>query len=73
MADFVFVGVLIAFFAFCVFYVNWCDRIIGPDDFASSGSADTGSTDTMSGAAAGGDIASDRASSDDTARTGVTA
>ena len=33
MADVIFVAVLVAFFALCVAYLRWCDRIIGPDDF----------------------------------------
>jgi hypothetical protein len=32
MADVIFVAVICAFFALCVGYVRWCDRIIGPDD-----------------------------------------
>jgi hypothetical protein len=35
MADLVFVSVLVAFFALCVAYLKWCDRIIGPDEFAT--------------------------------------
>ena len=31
MADVIFVAVLCAFFALCVVYIRWCDRIIGPD------------------------------------------
>jgi len=31
MADVIFVAVISAFFALCVVYVRWCDRIIGPD------------------------------------------
>ena len=31
MADVIFVAVICAFFALCVVYVRWCDRIIGPD------------------------------------------
>ena len=31
MADVIFVAVICAFFALCVAYVRWCDRIIGPD------------------------------------------
>jgi hypothetical protein len=31
MADVIFVAVLCVFFALCVVYVGWCDRIIGPD------------------------------------------
>jgi hypothetical protein len=33
MADIILVAVTLAFIAICVGYVNWCDRIIGPDDF----------------------------------------
>lgn len=33
MADLIFVAATFAFFAICVLYVNWCDHIIGPDDF----------------------------------------
>ena len=36
MADLIFVLATLVFFAICVFYVNWCDRIIGPDDFGTS-------------------------------------
>jgi hypothetical protein len=32
MADVIFVAVICAFFALCVVYVRWCDRIIGSDD-----------------------------------------
>ncbi len=32
MADVIFVAVICAFFALCVVYIRWCDRIIGPDD-----------------------------------------
>lgn len=31
MADVIFVAVLCAFFALCVGYIRWCDRIIGSD------------------------------------------
>ena len=34
MADVIFVVVIIAFFALSALYVTWCDRIIGPDEFA---------------------------------------
>jgi hypothetical protein len=37
MADVIFVGITIAFFAICALYVMWCDRIIGPDDFTVPG------------------------------------
>jgi hypothetical protein len=31
MADAIFIAVICAFFALCVVYIQWCDRIIGPD------------------------------------------
>ena len=34
VADVIFVVVIIAFFALSALYVTWCDRIIGPDEFA---------------------------------------
>jgi hypothetical protein len=37
MADLIFIALLIAFFALCVVYVQWCDRIIGPDEFTAEG------------------------------------
>jgi hypothetical protein len=37
MSDFVFIAATIAFYAICALYVNWCDRIVGPDDFKSEG------------------------------------
>ena len=33
MADLVFVAALCTFFALCVIYVHWCNRLIGPDNF----------------------------------------
>ena len=33
MADVIFVAVICAFFALCVVYIRWCDRIVGPDEF----------------------------------------
>lgn len=36
MADVIFVAVLCAFFALCVVYIRWCDRIIGPDQFTTA-------------------------------------
>ncbi|MCU1394376.1 MAG: hypothetical protein JWM34_2804 [Ilumatobacteraceae bacterium] len=33
MGDAIFVLATLVFFGICVAYVNWCDRIIGPDDF----------------------------------------
>jgi hypothetical protein len=35
MADLIFVSVLVTFFALCVAYLKWCDRIIGPDEFGA--------------------------------------
>ena len=35
MADVIYVGVICAFFALCVVYIRWCDRIIGHDDLAA--------------------------------------
>jgi hypothetical protein len=37
MADLLFIVLLIAFFALCVVYIQWCDRIIGPDAFIAEG------------------------------------
>ncbi len=39
MADIVFIGIALAFFALCALYVRWCDHIIGPDVFATSDSS----------------------------------
>jgi len=39
MADLVFVAVIIAFFVLSALYVIWCDRIVGPDEFAADLSA----------------------------------
>ena len=33
MADVIFIAITIAFFAICAAYVQWCDKIIGPDEF----------------------------------------
>lgn len=40
MSDVIFVAATIVFFAICVLYIHWCDKIIGPDDFRSTGEAD---------------------------------
>ena len=37
MADIVYIAIVLTFFAICVFYVNWCDRIIGADEDSSTG------------------------------------
>jgi hypothetical protein len=34
MSDFIFIAATFVFFAICALYVHWCDKIIGPDDFA---------------------------------------
>ncbi len=36
MADLIFVSIIVAFFALCVVYLRWCDRIIGADDFTTA-------------------------------------
>ncbi len=33
MSDVIFIAATVAFFCICVLYVQWCDRIIGPDEF----------------------------------------
>jgi hypothetical protein len=35
VADLIFVSIIIAFFALCIVYLKWCDRIIGPDEFVA--------------------------------------
>lgn len=55
MGDAIFVVATIVFFLICVAYVNWCDRIIGPDEFgdnAESGSDDATATSTATATAA---------------------
>jgi hypothetical protein len=59
MADAIFVAVICAFFALCVVYIRWCDRIIGSDELAapavevSSSDSDTDvATPTSVGSAA---------------------
>lgn len=37
MSDVIFIAATIVFFAICALYVHWCDMIIGPDDFRSTG------------------------------------
>ena len=55
MADVIFIAITIAFFLICVAYVNWCDRIIGPDDFGPVIESDVDSDQ-----AAGHSVASSR-------------
>jgi hypothetical protein len=43
MRDVVVLALIVAFFALCAAYVQWCDRIIGPD---SDGVVDTGSAES---------------------------
>ena len=55
MGDAIFVVATIVFFLICVAYVNWCDRIIGPDEFgdkAESVSDDATATSTATATAA---------------------
>jgi hypothetical protein len=33
MSDVIFIAATIVFYGTCALYVNWCDRIVGPDDF----------------------------------------
>jgi hypothetical protein len=35
MADLIFVSIIVAFFALCIAYLRWCDRIIGPDELGA--------------------------------------
>ncbi len=41
MSDFIFIGATFVFFAICALYVQWCDKIIGPDDFPAAESRST--------------------------------
>lgn len=41
MADLIFVSIIVAFFALCVLYLTWCDRIIGPDEFGTERDEDS--------------------------------
>jgi hypothetical protein len=45
MSDLIFIGATIAFFAICALYVNWCDKIIGPDDFPAAGTDSSATVD----------------------------
>ena len=40
MSDVIFIAVIVAFFALCALYVQWCDRIVGAGDTVLPGSAD---------------------------------
>ncbi len=42
VADVLFILITVVFFAICVAYVRWCDRIIGPDEWTVD-TADGGS------------------------------
>jgi hypothetical protein len=42
MKDLIVIVTTLAFFALCVAYVRWCDRMIGPDDVTASVEADEG-------------------------------
>ena len=41
MSDVLMLTAIVAFFALCVAYVSWCDRIIGPDPFEANGEIGT--------------------------------
>ena len=49
MRDVLMLVLIAAFFALCIAYVWWCDRIIGPDPAETSASAgtDTGENDVV--------------------------
>jgi hypothetical protein len=47
MADVIFVGVIGAFFALCVAYIRWCDRVIGPDELPAPVVGDTDGADVL--------------------------
>ncbi len=36
MSDAIFILATVVFFAICALYVHWCDKIIGPDEFAAA-------------------------------------
>jgi hypothetical protein len=44
MRDVIVLAIIAVFFALCVAYVRWCDRIIGPDP-ADLGEDDAGDVD----------------------------
>lgn len=46
MADAILVAVTVAFIVICVGYVQWCDRIIGKDDFGPEPLVDTVGSDS---------------------------
>ena len=45
MADVLFVAIVVVFFAICVAYVSWCDRLVGPDPSADRSPADEAMTE----------------------------
>ena len=45
MSDFIFIAATLVFFVICALYVQWCDKIIGPDDFESQADSRTESPD----------------------------
>jgi hypothetical protein len=47
MKDALMLLLIVAFFALCIAYVAWCDRIIGPDpaEPGVTGTADAGAND----------------------------
>ena len=52
MGDAIFVVATIVFFLICVAYVNWCDRIIGPDEFSDNAEPDANDATATSTATA---------------------
>jgi hypothetical protein len=48
MADLIYIAIALAFFALCVLYVRWCDRIIGPDVFEADRADDIDTVPTAS-------------------------
>ena len=47
VADLLFVTLLLAFFAGCVAYVSWCDRMIGQDPLVDRTSEAGGSDEVL--------------------------
>ena len=54
MGDVIFVAVIGAFFALCVVYVRWCDRIIGFDVADSNPAVSDRELDDAAASAVGG-------------------
>ena len=67
MGDAIFVVATIVFFLICVAYVNWCDRIIGPDEFSDNAEPDADYADDATATSTA------TATAASTSRAGVTA